>query len=651
LTLARISATTSPSASRLAGHPGGYDFCAGNSKQNDAGKIGYQTFSADSLDIVGAGTAGSNRKVKIWAEGGTVFNGTVSATTFSGGAGDMALPAANLYGSVPSVLLTAVPAANLTGSVPSAALTSVPAASLTGTIPDARLSTNVLLATGTNVALRAGGNRFTGPQLVGDSVPGPETLDQQPPTAVAFQDQNPLFLWQSFSAGQTGLLTRIGFYITSPESPQGAGATLSIYAGEGTGGALLDTETIVIQPNWGYQLFQLSTPPAIQAGSKYTIALSVGAANLFWIRADIGNPYAGGRSDFSATADYSFQTYATPVTNRSILSVNQAGDARVGVGTAAPQATLHVVGDILASGTITGTLNSSNLAGPVSFVNLPAGVISNNASGVQLSGTFAGNGSGLTGLTASNLTGTIADARLSANVALLNSANVFSGSNRFTAALVATNGSNQFAGAFTGTNLFSAAVGIAAANPGQILQLGDDTTGTAQGMIRLGSRSASGSSHRSWDIGVPQTGDVTTNMGYSFIIRDNNGGNTNSHFIVRWDTHSVGIGINNPQATLDVAGSLRINQGTTFTRVQDGIFTAGPSTVNLLTVTNSFPVAFGAAPNVTATAVSQAGTDFNDTFCVTVRRVTTTNFVVNIVRVDTNGNWGQNLSVSYHAWQ
>jgi len=45
-------------------------------KQNDAGKIGYATFDG-SLDIVGAGTTGLNRKVTIYAEGGLSVAGTV----------------------------------------------------------------------------------------------------------------------------------------------------------------------------------------------------------------------------------------------------------------------------------------------------------------------------------------------------------------------------------------------------------------------------------------------------------------------------------------------------------------------------------------------------------------------------------------------
>jgi len=42
-------------------------------KEINAGKIGYQTFS-DGLDIVGAGTDGTNRKIKLWGEGGITLD-------------------------------------------------------------------------------------------------------------------------------------------------------------------------------------------------------------------------------------------------------------------------------------------------------------------------------------------------------------------------------------------------------------------------------------------------------------------------------------------------------------------------------------------------------------------------------------------------
>lgn len=53
-------------------------------KEGSAGRIGYATFTPGALDIVGAGTQGNNRKVKVWAEGGMTVGGPLSASSFSG---------------------------------------------------------------------------------------------------------------------------------------------------------------------------------------------------------------------------------------------------------------------------------------------------------------------------------------------------------------------------------------------------------------------------------------------------------------------------------------------------------------------------------------------------------------------------------------
>ena len=58
------------------------EFGAGIPKEVSAGKIGYQTYgSFDALDIVGAGTLGSNRKITFWNEGGAEFRGNVGVGT------------------------------------------------------------------------------------------------------------------------------------------------------------------------------------------------------------------------------------------------------------------------------------------------------------------------------------------------------------------------------------------------------------------------------------------------------------------------------------------------------------------------------------------------------------------------------------------
>ena len=43
-------------------------------KESNAGKIGYNAFGSGALDIVGAGTSNTIRKIKLWAEGGTEIN-------------------------------------------------------------------------------------------------------------------------------------------------------------------------------------------------------------------------------------------------------------------------------------------------------------------------------------------------------------------------------------------------------------------------------------------------------------------------------------------------------------------------------------------------------------------------------------------------
>jgi predicted RNA-binding Zn ribbon-like protein len=86
----------------------------------------------------------------------------------------------------------------------------------------------------------------------------------------------------------------------------------------------------------------------------------------------------------------------------------------------------------LAASNLLGTLPVAQLTGTVPLAQLPAPVVTNNATGLNLGGAFSGNlsgnGGGVTNLNASQLTsGTVADARLSANVARLNGDMTFSG--------------------------------------------------------------------------------------------------------------------------------------------------------------------------------------------------------------------------------
>jgi hypothetical protein len=98
-----------------------------------------------------------------------------------------------------------------------------------------------------------------------------------------------------------------------------------------------------------------------------------------------------------------------------------------------------------------GSVSASNITGTLTTGQLPAAVVTNGASGVSLTGAFAGNGGGLTNLNAATLaSGSLPDARLSSNVALLNANQSFSGSNTFVGVASLTNAGNTLVGTHSG---------------------------------------------------------------------------------------------------------------------------------------------------------------------------------------------------------
>ena len=212
------------------------------------------------------------------------------------------------------------------------ALTNLAATNLAGTVPDARLSANV--------ALRAGGNAFSGAQQVTDTVlSGPQAVDQQVliTTAAAGSADN----WQSFTAGTNGFLSAVSLKVGPPSGGGNSSpGTIRIYAGEGTGGTLMATQSVAWQPIFNaFQANTLTPPPLLQAGSQYTIRFTCPSSPVTWVSVNTANPYAGGRADASASWDYGFQTFMAPgATNAPILMVNPAGSSgNVGIGTNSPR--------------------------------------------------------------------------------------------------------------------------------------------------------------------------------------------------------------------------------------------------------------------------------------------------------------------------
>ena len=144
-----------------------------------------------------------------------------------------------------------------------------------------------------------------------------------------------------------------------------------------------------------------------------------------------------------------------------------AGTASISISGSAVTAANGVVttGNYADPGWIT-SLAGSKISGNISGNAITATTASNVVSGIAITNAFitnsvfAGNGFGLTNLNATNLVGTIPDARLSTNVALLNGTNVFTGTNTFAGVLIATNWNNLIYGTFAGnggglTNIYA----------------------------------------------------------------------------------------------------------------------------------------------------------------------------------------------------
>jgi microcystin-dependent protein len=155
-----------------------------------------------------------------------------------------------------------------------------------------------------------------------------------------------------------------------------------------------------------------------------------------------------------------------------------------------------------------------------------------------------------------------ADVTMLPRLRLLTSPYAFLARNAVSAASLVNNVNGQIV-TINGTNatvsgtVLASKIGIGTVSPGQLLQVGDVNTANSQGMIRLASRSGAGTSNRSWDLGVPETDEVVTGIGYSFVIDDTFLGNA-PEFMIKFGTGNVGINTTNPTSKLYVAGDATI---------------------------------------------------------------------------------------------
>lgn len=142
------------------------------------------------------------------------------------------------------------------------------------------------------------------PTLLHSQVPG-MTLDQSV-TASGYVYNGYAAGWQSFTAGTNGFLGAVDLILYSTGGGDWT-ATLSIYEGQGSGGAKLSSQTISGTGAVQWNTYRMEAPVRQTQGSQYTIHFAnVSTPLSVRVGAD---SYAGGRCSQSSGYDYRFQTH------------------------------------------------------------------------------------------------------------------------------------------------------------------------------------------------------------------------------------------------------------------------------------------------------------------------------------------------------
>jgi len=197
------------------------------------------------------------------------------------------------------------------------------------------------------------------------------------------------------------------------------------------------------------------TADKLQAGTGQDgQVLKLSGGQLSW-GADSGG--GGGVSSISSGLGLT----GGPITTSGTLAIDTSIVPRLNVANVFPHPSNVFVGTFTGNGTGVTGLNGANLQdNTVNSNKLDAAtraLLGGTGGGFNVgpsnnyNGTFTGNGLFLTNINAANVaSGVLGDARLSANVALRNAHQTFTGSNAFSGVTVMANGNNSLAGVFTG---------------------------------------------------------------------------------------------------------------------------------------------------------------------------------------------------------
>jgi hypothetical protein len=290
---------------------------------------------------------------------------------------------------------------------------------------------------------------------------------------LALRSDGTVVAWGYNGSGQTNV-------------PVGLNNVMAIAAGSGNSAALTSNGTPV---TWGDNSFgQTNVPPglnsviAIAEGSTHTLALKSDGTVVAWGYNNLGqtNVPPGLTNAVAIAAGDSHNLVLRSDGTVLAWGRNEAGQANVPAGlnnvVAVAAGALHSLA-LKSDGTVVAWGNNA-----LGQTNIPAGLTSvaviagGPASGdslvlqrlvfpyvfkgnILVNGSLSGNGTALTALNADNLSvGTVTDARLSANVALLNASQTFSGQNSFNNAANSFSGNGAGLANLNGSNVVSGTV-------------------------------------------------------------------------------------------------------------------------------------------------------------------------------------------------
>jgi hypothetical protein len=200
--------------------------------------------------------------------------------------------------------------------------------------------------------------------------------------------------------------------------------------------------------------------------------------------------------------------------------------------------------------------SGASAANNAASANTANAIVKRDGSGDFTAGTitatsFSGNGASLTSLNAGNLSsGTVSDARLSANVAQLNSNQTFTASNIFSGVVALTNNTNTIVGTVSGNG--AGLTNLAAANLTGTLPSAQ-LSGTYSGALTFNNagNSFSGSGANLTSLNASQLGSGTVPaaaLGNAWQTGGNSGTTPGTHYVGTADNQALEVKVNSTRA-------------------------------------------------------------------------------------------------------